>query len=417
MNNIDILINDSSGISSDKQQQNKQRPNPIIHRNNISYERLSGYRNITCNNSFNLYSRYTDTLKIDSKYSNNIFYKIYNYLTKENAQNQNKDFDIIIIGAPHYAPDIKFAVVVAASAQYRTKKNDEQTPLSTVSLSADVSTSGYVYCGFRGITIFNKDKLRLCHDIHYYSQKNDFWGVGYEMGRYAKKSIIRRLKGLAKFDFIYNVYDEIYIGPAVTFSYLNGLHFSDISYINGEQRKNFNLGLGILFIYDSRDFAPNAQKGIYFGFEQSISPSALSNSGTFQKSEMFLRYYKLLWQGGILASEFRLASVYGDTPWSILPTLGGSSNMRGYYEGRYRDRNLVSLQIELRQKIYKRHGMAFWIGAGNVFHDYNKIRFSHTLPNFGIGYRWEFRNRINIRMDIGIGLDQTGVIFNVEEAF
>lgn len=91
--------------------------------------------------------------------------------------------------------------------------------------------------------------------------------------------------------------------------------------------------------------------------------------------------------------------------------------MRGYYEGRYRDRNVAEFQLELRQNLYKRHGMVMWIGAGNVFHDYGKFKFTHTLPNFGIGYRWEFRDRINLRMDIGRGLDQIGIIFNIEEAF
>ena len=75
--------------------------------------------------------------------------------------------------------------------------------------------------------------------------------------------------------------------------------------------------------------------------------------------------------------------------------------MRGYYEGRQRDRNIAELQIELRQKIYKRSGAVVWVGAGNVFDDYSDFKLSHTLPCFGIGYRWAFKNRINLRMDIG----------------
>jgi len=97
--------------------------------------------------------------------------------------------------------------------------------------------------------------------------------------------------------------------------------------------------------------------------------------------------------------------------------LGGSYGMRGYYEGRYRDRDLVQAQVELRQKVYRRHGVALWVGAGNFFPKMERFRWSHTLPNGGVGYRWEFKNRINVRLDYGVGKGETGFYFSVNEAF
>ena len=101
----------------------------------------------------------------------------------------------------------------------------------------------------------------------------------------------------------------------------------------------------------------------------------------------------------------------------MLSELGGSRRMRGYYKGRYRDKNSAVLQVELRQKIYRRHGVAMWAAAGNVFPDFKRISFAHTLPEIGIGYRFEFKNRINIRLDMGVGRNGTGINFNVNEAF
>ena len=404
-------INQPTSIKRDKISKKES-----ISINNFSFQRISGYR-VNCDNSHMQY-QYDFNLDNKTQTEKNIFKRLYNYLTNANQpyNGKNKKFDLIFVAAPHYSSDIKFALVVAASAQYKTDSKAD-TPLSTISLSGDFSTSGYISTSLKGIAIFNEDKYRLCHDFSFYSQTSYFWGVGYEMGRYAPKSVYRRVKGTAKIDFLYNAYNSIYLGPTLNFNYINGLHFTEISYLKGEPRMNYNLGIGVQVVYDSRDFAPNAKSGMYLGYEQSISPSAFSNSGVFQKSEVFYRYYRSLWLGGIIAAEFHLASVYGDTPWSVMPYLGGSSRMRGYYEGRYRDRNVAEFQLELRQNLYKRHGMVMWIGAGNVFHDYGKFKFTHTLPNFGIGYRWEFRDRINLRMDIGRGLDQIGIIFNIEEAF
>ena len=73
-----------------------------------------------------------------------------------------------------------------------------------------------------------------------------------------------------------------------------------------------------------------------------------------------------------------------------------------WQEGRYRDKKLVETQIELRQKIYRRHGIVGWIGGGQVWGT-EKFRWGNTLCSFGCGYRFEFKNRMNIRLDYGWG--------------
>lgn len=100
-----------------------------------------------------------------------------------------------------------------------------------------------------------------------------------------------------------------------------------------------------------------------------------------------------------------------------MPLLGGPYRMRGYYEGQYRDNNLIEAQIELRQKVYKRHGAVVWDGAGNVLPKFNKFRWKETLPGYGLGYRRKFKNRVNIRPDYGIGKGQSWFYFNINEAF
>ena len=77
----------------------------------------------------------------------------------------------------------------------------------------------------------------------------------------------------------------------------------------------------------------------------------------------------------------------------------------------------VGAQIELRQHIWRRSGIVVWGGAGNVFHDFDKFKMKQTLPTFGLGYRWEFKNRVNVRLDYGIGKGETSFYFNINEAF
>ena len=96
--------------------------------------------------------------------------------------------------------------------------------------------------------------------------------------------------------------------------------------------------------------------------------------------------------------------------------------MRGYYDGRYSDLCAVTLQAELRQRIYKRLGGVVWGGAGNCF-SYDNFAWRNTLPTYGVGLRFELKRRVNIRLDYGFGGKDSrgklihGAVFSVNEAF
>ncbi|MDE5632787.1 MAG: hypothetical protein K2I54_08290, partial [Muribaculaceae bacterium] len=67
--------------------------------------------------------------------------------------------------------------------------------------------------------------------------------------------------------------------------------------------------------------------------------------------------------------------------------------------------------------IWRRNGLVAWVGAGTVFPKFSAMSMRKVLPNYGIGYRWEFKKRVNVRLDLGFGKHQTGFIFSINEAF
>lgn len=76
----------------------------------------------------------------------------------------------------------------------------------------------------------------------------------------------------------------------------------------------------------------------------------------------------------MLAYDLHAMFNYGNTPWTMLSLLGGSYRMRGYYEGRYRDKKMIEAQVELRQKVYGRSGIAVWIGAGQCLSIHSAVQ-------------------------------------------
>ena len=110
-------------------------------------------------------------------------------------------------------------------------------------------------------------------------------------------------------------------------------------------------------------------------------------------------------------------STYGNTPWTLLPTVDDSNGIRGYYEGRYRAKQEADVTVEVRQHVWRRNGIVVWAGLGTVFDRFSQIDSDRLLPSYGIGYRWEFKKRVNIRVDLGFGRHSTAFAMGIHETF
>lgn len=341
---------------------------------------------------------------------------VYRYFTESNQVKEEKRFDFSVIGGPHFSSDTKLGLGLVASGLYRMDRSDMSLPPSSISLYGDVTTTGFYLLGIRGTTIFKEDKFRLGINFYFFSFPSKYWGIGYANGnRKNDYTTYKRLEKQIRVDFSKSIFPNTYLGATGLFRHVNGKDFKDIRFLDGEKADIATLGFGLFVTYDTRDFLPNPYRGTYIKFEQLFFPDFWGNK--FKRSEILFRNYNKLWKGAILASDLQGTLNYGNTPWSMVALLGGSYQMRGYYEGQYRDNKLIQTQIELRQHIYNRHGIVVWGGAGNVFPNFHHFKWKETLPTYGIGYRWEFKKRVNVRLDYGIGKGQSAFYFNIEEAF
>jgi len=345
--------------------------------------------------------------------------KFLNYFNDANKNKKHKKFDFSIIGGPHYSTDTKLGIGLVAAGLYRTNPNDTLLPPSNVSLFGDVSTVGFYMLGIRGTHIFPQDKYRADYTVYFYSFPSDFWGIGYEMGNDDNnKSEMKRWQARIKGSFLFHLGDNFYIGPMMSYDYVIGKHIERPELLNGMDRHTWNIGVGFSAVYDSRDVLTYPHKGIYLNLSQCFRPKFLGNDYAFSTTEFQFDAYQQVWKGAILAEDFRTMLNFGNPSWGMMALLGNSYSMRGYYEGRYRDKHKMEAQVELRQHIWKRNSLTAWVGAGTVFNKFSNIRSKKVLPNYGIGYRWEFKKNVNVRLDYGFGKSgQSGFLFSINEAF
>lgn len=366
-------------------------------------------------------SEVADSVVVDtvaSKPRNSIFRRLIRYFEQANEdRTQEKKFDLTWVLGPSYSAVTKVSLGILASGLYRIDRTDTITQPSNVSLYANISTSGYYKVGVTGLNLMDRNRHRIKYDISFASMPIDYWGIGYAMAQAEKSSMVEKRYRIDA-EYQYEMARNFFGGVALDFTHAAAKKVANPDYMLGQRDKYTATGWGLSLQYDSRDFAPNPYKGIYLSLRETYFPAALGTTETIWRTTFTGNYYQRLWKGCTLALDAYMEYNAGkEIPWSMVAQLGGGYRMRGYYLGQYRDNGMIEVQAELRQKIYNRHGIAVWVGAGNVFPNFNSFQWRQTLPNYGIGYRWEFKHRVNVRIDYGRGKHGGSVVFNVNDAF
>jgi outer membrane protein assembly factor BamA len=120
----------------------------------------------------------------------------------------------------------------------------------------------------------------------------------------------------------------------------------------------------------------------------------------------------------VLALHALLELRSGEPPFYDTGKLGSSEMMRGYFEGRYRDRQHLALQAEYRSPLFWRMGGVVFASAGNVGRRLDSAMLSGLKPAAGVGLRVAPMADVpvNIRLDVAYGSDMSFYL-NVGEAF
>ena len=322
------------------------------------------------------------------------------------------------LGGPHYSSEKGLGLGLVIAGDYSPCPSDTLLPASNISFKGDIATKGYYLIGLDGVHIFPNNSRRINYDLNFQSFSTYFWGIGYDWNHHnANKTKYNLFDITLSADYEWRLTHGLYLGPAIDVSYTKAANISDRTPWQGQATHLFSAAIGGRLQYDLRDNLTYPHSGVLFELIQLFYPTFLGNAGhDFTSTEVGFNVYTPLWTGATSAGHSHSEWTFGHTPWSKLPFLGGGA-MRGYYEGRYRDKCASDIVIELRQHLYRRFGFAIWGGVGSVYHKFSEIRFNRLLPECGIGYRWEFKKNANVRIDVGFGRHSTGFMFGLNEAF
>lgn len=342
-----------------------------------------------------------------------------------------------VLGGPSYTPEASFGVGGAVLASFRMNKQDTISQRSFLPAGLNLSINGTIVVAGAGTFFFNENRFRIYMNYGYRNEPSHYYGKGFE-----KAETIERGDSTTRFHrsyfqlyprFVWEVRPHFYLGGLFDLNYTK---VSDVNpvmekdpYFQQFKRKYFNVGIGGLIQYDTRDDVATPTRGMLLGANFKLFGKYLGGAYNYEIIELEYRQFKNVFRPRSTLAWIAKSQIgLGDVPFTELPTFGSPFDLRGYYMGKYRDKSMAYGIVEYRHmfgspakyksgNFWAKCGFVAWVGTGTIGEtpfDWNKWKL-----NFGAGLRFQMQPGKNFRLDIGKEPGQPGmqVYMNMTEAF
>ena len=159
---------------------------------------------------------------------------------------------------------------------------------------------------------------------------------------------------------------------------------------------------------DYRDEPGNARSGGYY----TVSWRAYNDSDldrySFQEFTAHARqFFPIFDKKRVFAIQTQLRSTTPrsghEVPFFMQPTIGGSHEVRGLKDYRFRDRSVFFFNVEYRWEAFSALDMALFSDFGTVAPRVSDLDFGALKPSYGIGLRFNTPSNVFYRVDIATG--------------
>jgi outer membrane protein assembly factor BamA len=318
-----------------------------------------------------------------------------------------------------YTPETGIAGGVAALYLYR----DSSSPRAS-SLTADViyTQQKQFVTEIAGDQYFENGQYRLLTDLLFQKYPNKFFGVGNNTPESSEETYTPQTF-LLKAVLYRNLYPHVNIGPVVRYENTSmretaagGILATGILPGSGG---GSSAGIGIAANWDSRDNTFATQSGSFYQLTALFYRSAFGSDYRYDDIQIETRNFFTPLFDHVIAVQGSGEFIDGSAPFYSYAKFGGQNLLRGYFDGRYRDKNAVSLQAEYRVPVWWRFGIVGFAGIAQVADQIRGLAMDRFWLAGGIGLRfaWNPEERINLRLDYGAGKNSSGMYITITEAF
>ncbi|MBI3004798.1 MAG: BamA/TamA family outer membrane protein [Ignavibacteriales bacterium] len=329
---------------------------------------------------------------------------------------------ILPIPIAYYTPETGIAGGAGLLYFFRPEENSARIRPSTTALFLIYTEKKQFIAQLSGEWYFEEGLWRIDADFLFMRYPQKFFGIGNNTSASDEENYTSRISRM-EFKVLRSLSPGLNLGLT---GLLEDRKLSDIS--PGGQLSSgavfgkaggITSGIGPLITYDTRDnvFAP--QEGFYHLVSVVTFSKSLGSDYPYTKTLVNVRQYLPLGKRQVLALQLFGTFISGSPPFHKLAELGGQETMRGYFEGRFRDRHYLTSQIEYRTPLFWRIGFVAFVGMGEVTREVRDFTFSGIKASYGLGLRYFFnlQEKLNLRVDFGFGNNSSGLYIGPAEAF
>ena len=326
-----------------------------------------------------------------------------------------------------YAQETGLELGFAALYSFYSDTSNHQTKVSNLYFPVSYTFKNQSRISLKTDYWLPNNTYHLTGDIGYSNFPYNFYGVGNNT-KAADKDLLTQ----KRFHLIAGaekaVFTHVFLGLNVDFENYSfrdnqpGGIFSN--QIFRDSQGGGTLLYGPSLIFDNRNTNTYTLSGWYINLNGGIVNNLYKTNYNGGYLNFDFRQFTSLSKRFVLAFNGSYEFTLGNrTPFYLLQTFGNDQLMRGYYGGRFRDRDIIALQSELRYRMSDRFALVGFGGTGTVYNksfDLNQLK-----QNYGGGVRYFFdvEKGISIRADYGVGEKppgekrQSGFYLSLGEAF
>lgn len=170
------------------------------------------------------------------------------------------------------------------------------------------------------------------------------------------------------------------------------------------------LGYGALFVeIDHRDRPRNTRSGGHYRLELGMYRDNSDRGFNFNRFDFEASHVFPIFDAKrniavrLLLSEVDPADAGDRVPFFMMPTIGGSTTLRGFRDLRFRDASMALFNAEYRWEALSGIDLALFYDMGDVAPEWDRLGVNSIKTSYGMGVRVHTSSRVFLRIDLGAG--------------
>ncbi len=287
-----------------------------------------------------------------------VFYNI--IYSQENKQ--SRKVSVLPVPTIGYSPETK--TYVGAVTLFTFNSPDSLTRSSNASVEFNYTWNKQLIFESSWNYFLSKELWFTRGLIHFSKYPDLYYGIGFNTPKSGEVNF-QSNRVVFDGDLFRHIKSKLFIGSGIIYTAFNHIEYLQDSLVYPELKSENNFGLKMILLNDSRNNILSPSKGNYFEFGNSFNFSSAFYLKTVIDYRRYFSFGKS--EKHTFASRFYQSSVFGNPPFYDYPEVGGDRFVRGYYLGRFRDKNLSSIQFEMRNHLFRRIGIATFGGISMVY--------------------------------------------------